>query len=184
MDRRLVGQAMNGDHEAFAVLAAASIDRLYASARLILHDEQRAEDATQEALVAAWRDLPALRDPGRFDAWLHRLLVRACYREARRERGRRIREIHVPALAEDPHRVDDDLADRDELERGFRRLDTEQRAALVLHHSLGLPLSELALALGVPEGTAKSRLHRATERMRAALEADARPGLVLGGPVA
>ena len=175
MRRDLVEQAMAGDHGAFSELARTSIGRLYAAACLILRDDQKAEDATQEALVAAWRDLSSLRDPDRFGAWLHRLLVRSCYREARRGRRRwaiesEVRETAVPAL--DPSI---DIADRDELERGFRRLEPEARALIVLHHYLDLPLPEVAIALGIPLGTAKSRLHRALGSMRAALDADARP---------
>jgi RNA polymerase sigma factor (sigma-70 family) len=174
MQRDLVKRAMAGDHEAFSELARDSIGRLYAVARLILRDQDRAEDATQEALVAAWRDLSALRDPDRFEAWLRRLLVRACYREARTQRRRTLIEIHVepPDLAGREDRSD--LADREQLERGFRHLDADQRAVLVLHYYLGLPLTEVAEVLGVPAGTIKSRLHRATQAMRAALQADAR----------
>jgi RNA polymerase sigma-70 factor (ECF subfamily) len=184
MQRELVERAIGGDHDAFAELARASINRLYATARLILRDESRAEDATQEALVSAWRDLSGLRDPERFEAWLHRVLVRACYREARRSRARGRIELHVamPDLCEkDPGQA---LAERDELERGFRQLDAEQRTVLVLHYYLGLSLEEAAEALGVPAGTVKSRLHRAIQAMRAALDADARPGLAHGRPLA
>ena len=174
MQRDLVIRAMAGDHGAFSELTRVAIGRLYAAARLILRDDERAEDATQEALVAAWRDLSALRDPDRFDAWLHRLLVRACYREARRGRRRWAIEMEVrttegrepdPAL---------DVADRDQLERGFRRLDADQRTVIVLHYYLGLSLDEAADALGIPPGTVRSRLHRATQALRAALDADAR----------
>ena len=178
MQTDLVERAMAGDHGAFSELARVSVGRLYVVARLILRDDARAEDATQEALVAAWQRLAGLRDPDRFEAWLHRLLVRACYREARR--GRRRWEIEVgirpaegavlvPAV---------DLADRDQLERGFRRLDADQRIVLVLHYYLGLSLDEAADALGIPPGTVRSRLHRATAAMRAALEADARSPLL------
>jgi RNA polymerase sigma-70 factor (ECF subfamily) len=175
MQRDLVERAMAGDHDAFSELARVSIGRLYAVARLILRDPHRAEDATQEALVVAWRDLSGLRDPDRFDAWLRRLLVRVCYREA--DRGRRRwaieTEIHeTPAVGVDPAL---DLADRDELERGFRRLDLDQRTVIVLHYYLGLSLDEAAETLGVPPGTVRSRLHRATRTLRAALDADARP---------
>jgi RNA polymerase sigma-70 factor (ECF subfamily) len=150
------------------------IGRLYAVARLILRDSERAEDATQEALVAAWRDLAALRDPDRFDAWLHRLLVRTCYREARRGRRRWAVEAEVRGSVTYETDPATDLADRDELERGFRRLDVDQRTIIVLHHYLGLTLDEAADALGIPPGTARSRLHRATQALRAALDADAR----------
>ena len=174
MQRDLVERAMAGDHGAFSELARASIGRLYAAARLILRDDGRAEDATQEALVAAWRDLSALRDPDRFDAWLHRLLVRACYREARRGRRRWAIEMEIrPVEGSEPDPALD-LADRDQLERGFRRLDPDQRAVLVLHYYLGLSLDEVGYALGVPPGTVRSRLHRATQAMRAALDADTR----------
>jgi len=177
MQRDLVERAMAGDHDAFSALAGASIGRLFSAARLILRDDGRAEDATQEALVAAWRDLSALRDPDRFDAWLHRLLVRACYREAKRGRRRWEIEIGIRPIegaAPDPAI---NLADRDQLERGFRRLEVDQRIVLVLHYYLGLSLDESADTLGIPPGTVRSRLHRATAAMRAALEADARSPL-------
>jgi RNA polymerase sigma-70 factor (ECF subfamily) len=184
MRRDLVERAMAGDHGAFSELARTSIGRLYAAARLILRDDQRAEDATQDALVAAWRDLSGLRDPDRFDAWLHRLLVRACYREAGRGRRRWAMELEVrttPGSAPDPAA---DLADRDQLERGFRRLAPDERAVIVLHLYLDLPLPEVAETLRIPLGTAKSRLYRGLRSMRAALDADARPGpaVVIGPP--
>ena len=174
MQRDLVERARKGDHDAFAELAGAAIVRLDAAARLILRDPDRAKDAVQETLVRAWRDLPTLRSPDRFDAWLHRLLVRACIDEARRLQRHRVdvelTPIHAPAV-EDGVSVSDD---RDQLERGFSRLDPEARALIVLHHYLDLPLPEVAIALGIPLGTAKSRLHRALQSMRAALDADAR----------
>ena len=174
MRRDLVERAMAGDHDAFSELARVSISRLYAAARLILRDDALAEDATQETLVAAWRDLSALRDPNRFGAWLHRLLVRACLREARRGRRRVAIEGSLrPMRTVEPDPALD-LADRDELARGFARLDPGQRTVVVLHHYLGLTLDEVADAVAVPPGTARSRLHRATRAMRAALEADAR----------
>ena len=174
MERDLVIRAMGGDHDAFTRLASASIARMFAIARLILRETEPAEDAVQEALVAAWRDLSGLRDPDRFDAWLHRLLVRACYREARRSRRItrvEVREIPIEVGGPDESRA---IADRDQLERGFRRLDPDQRAILVLHFFAGLPLTEIANALAIPIGTVKSRIHRATQRMRADLEAEAR----------
>ena len=175
MHRGLVERAMAGDHDALSELARVSIGRLYAAARLILRDPQRAEDATQEALVAAWRDLSSLRDPERFEAWLHRLLVRACYREARR--GRRRWAIEMNLRQPDGHEPDPavELADRDEIERGFARLDQDQRTVIVLHYYLGLTLDEAAVALGVPPGTVRSRLHRANRILRAALAVDTGP---------
>jgi len=179
MRRDLVERAMAGDHDAFSELARGAIARLYAAARLILRDDAGAEDATQEALVAAWRDLSALRDPDRFEAWLHRLLVRACLREARRGRRRWTmeREVRPTRTAEADPAID--LADRDELARGFARLQPDQRAVIVLHHYLGLSLDEVAAVMAVPPGTARSRLHRATRVMRAAIEADARSTRIL-----
>jgi RNA polymerase sigma-70 factor, ECF subfamily len=180
MRRDLVERAMTGDHDAFAELARVTTGRLFVVARLILRDDAAAEDAAQEALVAAWKHIRGLRDPDRFDAWLHRLLVNACHREAGRGQRRRAMEVHVPAFEAPEPDPNLGLLDRDQLERGFRRLDMDQRAVLVLHHYLGLPLDEIAQALGVPPGTVRSRLHRATRAMRAALEADARPAVTDG----
>jgi RNA polymerase sigma-70 factor (ECF subfamily) len=179
MPRDLVERAMAGDHDAFAELARVSAGRLFAVARLILRDDARAEDATQEALVSAWTRLSGLRDPDRFEAWLHRLLVRACYREAGRTKRRRTIEVQLdPTAVPEAPRWDPDvassLAGRDEIERGFRRLDLDQRAVLVMHYYLGFSLDEAAAVLAIPPGTVRSRLHRATNAMRAALEADAR----------
>jgi RNA polymerase sigma-70 factor (ECF subfamily) len=177
MQRELVERARRGDHDAFAALAGAAINRLDAAARLILRDPEQAKDAVQNALVRAWRDLPTLRDPDRFDAWLHRLLVRSCLDEARRLRRYRV-DVELTDL--DSGSTADHASaalDRDELERGFRRLEPEQRALIVLHHYLDRPLPEVAFALRIPLGTAKSRLNRALQIMRAGLEADARPGV-------
>jgi RNA polymerase sigma-70 factor (ECF subfamily) len=174
VDRELVRLAIAGDREAFDALASVSIGRLYAVAELILRDPDRAADATQEALVAAWRDLSALRDPDRFEAWLHRVLVRSCYREAARDRRRR--SVEVRGLVDNRSGPDDlpSLVDRDQLDRAFRRLDVEERTVIVLHHIEGFLLTEIADVLGVPVGTIKSRLHRGKRAMRAALDADAR----------
>lgn len=174
MDRTLVERARGGDHAAFAKLAEASTDRLYGVATLILRDSDRAQDAVQDALVSAWRDVRGLRDPDAWDAWIHRLVVRACYREADRHRRRR---LLVNTFDPTPPTIGDgstSLADRDEVERGFRRLTVEQRAIIVLHFHVGLSSAEAGDVLGIPEGTARSRLHRALHAMRAALEADAR----------
>lgn len=175
MQAGLVERAQGGDQDAFAQLAAASIDRCYAVAYRILRDMHLAQDATQQAMLSAWRDLPALRDPDRFEAWLHRLVVRACYAEASRDRrwGTGVRLI--PSDQSTVSDAASSLADRDELERGFRRLSPEQRAVLVLHHYLGYPLTEIAATLEIPVGTARSRLHYATRQLRAAIEADSRP---------
>src|SRR4051794_6969159 len=174
MRRDLVEAAQRGDHEAFEVLAAAAGDRLYAIARLLLlQSSDLAEDAVQEALVRAWQQLPSLRDPDRFDAWLYRLVVNACADQGRQLRRWSLQVREIPFnLA-----VDDDtksVADREQLERGFRRLKPEQRAVVVLHFYSGFSATEIAGILGIPEGTARSRLHYATEALRAALAADAR----------
>jgi len=174
MDRDLVRLAIAGDREAFDALASASIGRLYAVAALILRDPDRAADATQDALVSAWRDLSAIRDPDRFEAWLHRVLVRCCYREAARERRRRLVEIHAVVDERSGRDVIPSLVDRDQLDRAFQRLDVEERTVIVLHHIEGFLLTEIADVLGIPLGTVKSRLHRGKRTMRAALDADAR----------
>ena len=178
MTRDLVVRARKGDHDAFAELAAAAISRLTATAWLMLRDRDRATDAVQNALLRAWRDLPTLRDPDRFEAWLHRLLVNACTDEIRRSRRRPIEvevevaDLNLPFQADEASAV----VDRDQLERGFSRLAAEERAVIVLHLYLDLPLPEVAATLRLPLGTVKSRLYRGLRSMRAALEADARPG--------
>jgi len=180
MQRDLVERARRGDHDAFAELAAAAISRLDGAAWLILRDPDQAKDAVQNALVRAWRVLPTLRDPDRFDAWLHRLLVNACIDEARRLRRHRV-DVELTPL--DAPTIDDTtslMADRDQLARGFSRLEPEARALVVLYYYLDLPLPEVAIALSIPLGTAKSRLHRALQSMRAALDADARPRAEIG----
>jgi len=185
MQRDLVERAQGGDHDAFAELAAAAISRLDATAWLMLRDHERAMDAVQNALLRAWRDLPALRDPDRFDAWLNRLLANACIDLLRRDRRHRL-DVVLTDTSPTPIVHDETavIADRDELERGFRRLGPEERAVIVLHHYLDLPLPEVAATLGVPLGTAKTRLYRGLDRMRAALDADARlePGVREGRP--
>ena len=177
MQRDLVERARRGDHDAFTELAGAAISRLDSAAWLILRDPDQAKDAVQNALVRAWRDLPALRDPDRFDAWLHRLVVRACIDEARRLRRHRVdvelTDLHAagPAVAG----YESTIADRDQLERGFRHLSLDHRTVVVLHHYLDLPLERVAEICGIPPGTAHSRLHHAMRALRAALDADLRP---------
>ena len=174
MDVDLIGRAQHGDEEAFASLAVVVGDRLHAVSHRILRDIELAEDATQQALLSIWRDLPQLRDPARFDAWSYRLLVRACYAEARRTRHW-TPDLHILPTEASAGEGLSSVVDRDQLERGFRRLTIEHRAVVVLHHYLDLPLDEVADVLGVPVGTVRSRLHRAMQGLRAALEADARP---------
>jgi RNA polymerase sigma-70 factor (ECF subfamily) len=175
MDTEVVIRAQRGDAEAFATLALAVGDRLHAVSQRILRDADLAEDATQSALLSIWRDLPQLRDPARFDAWSYRLLVRACYAE-----GRRTRQWapNLRVLSADEPSGPDAMGlvhDRDQLERGFRRLSIPHRTVVVLHHYLDMPLEQVAETLGVPLGTVKSRLLHAMRGLRAALDADARP---------
>jgi RNA polymerase sigma-70 factor (ECF subfamily) len=178
MRRDLVLRASNGDHDAFASLATDAYARLHRTARLILGREDLASDAVQEALASAWLHIRAVRDPERIDAWLNRLVVRACYQELRRAKRGPI-EIRVDGI--EPAGVDDAsaaLADRDQLERGFLRLSAEHRAVLVVHHYLGLADAEAATVLGIPIGTYKSRLNRAHVSLRAALDADERTAAI------
>ena len=180
MVRDLVVQAQNGDRDAFAALVHMTSDRMYALAARILRDNDLAEDALQGALITVWRQLPTLRDPDRFEAWVRKLVVHACYAEARR---RNVWAANVRMLPVDGPAGSDEIvsvADRDVLDRAFRRLTVEQRAVFVLHHHLGLPLVEIAETLGVPPGTARSRLHYATRALRAAIEADAVPAIPEG----
>ena len=174
MVEELVREAQGGNHAAFERLAAAAIDRLFAVAYRVLRDRAAAEDAVQDCLVRAWRDLRALRDPGRWDAWLYRLLLNACRDEQRRSMRRPVTiEAHALDSAASLGGVTD-VDRRDELERGFRRLSVEHRMALALHFFAGLRPGEVATALGVPEGTVASRIHYGTRALRAELEADGR----------
>jgi len=168
-----VVRAMHGDHDAYAALVGAASSRLYALACLILRDSDRAEDATQEALVRAWRELPRLREAERFDAWLRRLVVNACYDEARRVR----RRAEVTLFSVGERSVIDtsaSMAESDRIERAFRQLPLDQRTVLVLQHYFSLTHVEIAETVGVPLGTVKSRVRYGVAAMRAALEADDR----------
>ncbi|HYN69404.1 MAG TPA: RNA polymerase sigma factor [Candidatus Eisenbacteria bacterium] len=170
----LIDRAKRGDKEAFTTLVLQVGDRLYSVAYRILRDASRAEDAVQQTFLIAWRELPTLRDDGRLEAWLYRLLVNACYAEIRHTKrwqpGLRVVPLEIPVTDDAQLSVDR----RDELERAFRRLSGEQRAVLVLHHYLGLSGAEIGEALGLTPGTVRSRLHYAKQLMRAAIEADAR----------
>jgi RNA polymerase sigma-70 factor (ECF subfamily) len=168
---RLVERAREGDEGAFTDLVDLDGDRCYAIAYRILRDVERAQDAVQQAFLLAWRELPKLRDVERFEVWLHRLVVNACYEDVRRYRrwSSNVRELPVegPIGADDTVSIDD----RDALERAFRRLSAEHRAVVVLHHHVGFPLASIAEITGVPVGTVKSRLHYATQSLRASLAA-------------
>jgi RNA polymerase sigma-70 factor (ECF subfamily) len=172
MDRDLVERARSGDQEAFADLVHQVSDSLFGVARRILRDPDLAEDVLQNVLVTIWRKLPHLREPDRFEAWAYRILVRACYADAPRNRQWAATVRVLPVDRADD--VDDyqSISDRDALERAFRRLPLDQRAVFVLHHHVGLPLVAVAETLGIPDGTARSRLHYATRALRVAFEAD------------
>lgn len=174
MQRDLVIRASHGDQDAFAVLAAGSVDRCYALAYRILRDAELARDAVQAALLGAWQDLPAIHDPDRFDAWLYRLVVRACHVEARQHRRLAATVRLLPGDHPRQPGAVMSVADRDQLDRRFRRLPREQRSVVVLHHYLGLPLAEVAATLGISTGTARSRLHHAMRQLQVALETDDR----------
>ena len=176
--RQLVRRAAQGDQQAFDALVRAASNRLYGIAWRILRDQYLAEDALQQTLIAVWNGLPRLRDPDRFDAWTYRLIVRSATAEARRStRGRGASPLRAddaePAGGVDEIRA---VADRDQLERGFKRISPEQRAVLVLQHYAGLTQAEIADVIGVPIRTAGSRLHYAARALRAAIEADSRLG--------
>ena len=176
MDEELVRRAARGDADAFDALARDRIDRLFAIAIRILRDHHDAEDAVQVALWTAWSDLPGLREPARFDAWLYRLLIRACYRASQTRRRRAAIVAIVPEIHDLPGTASADaIIDRDALEYAFASLTTEQRAVVVLHHYLGLGLGEIAAIIGIPDGTARSRLHYALRTLRSVIEAADRP---------
>jgi RNA polymerase sigma-70 factor (ECF subfamily) len=182
MDRELVLRAQGGSREAFGVLLGGSIDHCYAVAYRVLRDSELARDAVQGALLEAWKDLGKLRDPERFEAWLTRLVINACYSEARRERRWTAKLGLLPAGRPADPDIAESFANRDELERAFRRLPVDERAVVVLHHYAGLSLEEIAATLEIPAGTARSRLHYALRQLRAAIEADARSAsLPVGG---
>ena len=181
MDRGLVERAQRGDRDAYEALARAASRRLYLIAHRIVRDTDRADDVVQQALVAIWRELPNLRDPGRFDAWTYRMVVRECLAETRRTRRL---GVTVAPLRDDQAAVGQDriahVAMRDELDRAFRQLSAEHRAVIVLHHYVGLTLGEIAEVMGIPYGTVGSRLHHATRAMRASIEAGGRETLAGG----
>ena len=170
--RDLVERAKRGDHDAFATLAGDAIARLDAAARLILRDPELARDGVQDGYLRAWRTLPALRDPDRFDAWLRRLIVHSCIDIMRRRRHRAIEVDLTPIDVAGGGDFTSTIVDRDLVEEALRHLDPEWRAVVVMHYFLGMPLPEVARALGIPLGTAKSRLHRSILAMRIAVDAD------------
>jgi RNA polymerase sigma-70 factor (ECF subfamily) len=175
MDAETVRRAQGGDQEAFADLVAAIAGRFLAVSHRILGDIDLAEDATQQALLNVWQNLPQLRDPARFEAWSYRALVRASYAEGRKSRrwapNMRLLSVDEPMVVDGLGQV----VDRDQLERAFRQLSLNHRTVVVLHHYLDLPLDRVADIVGVPVGTVGSRLHYATRILRSALVAGAQP---------
>lgn len=173
MDQReLVERAKRGEHDAFALLAGAAVPRLDAAARLILRNPELARDAVQDGFLRAWRNLPALRDPDRFDAWLRQLVVHSCIDITRRRRRRVVEVELTPINGPSIRDITSVIADREVLDHALRGLDPEWRAIVVLHYFLGLPLPEVAATLGIPLGTAKSRLHRSLAAMRTTITID------------
>jgi RNA polymerase sigma-70 factor (ECF subfamily) len=173
--RELVERAQRGDHDAFGVLAGLFVGRLDGAARLILRDQELARDAVQEGFIRAWRMLPTLRDPDRFEGWLRRLVFRSCIDSLRR-RGRRPIEVELspidgPVIGD----ISTVIADRELLDMALRRLQPEWRAVVVLHYYLGMSLPDVASTLGIPIGTAKSRHHRSLALMRVTIDRDLDP---------
>jgi RNA polymerase sigma-70 factor (ECF subfamily) len=184
IERSLVTAAQHGDTASFEALVRRHVDRLYGAARLMLRDTDLAEDAVQQALIRAWRDLRSLRDPDKVDAWLQTLLIRACYDEARRRRRRLTEVANLELIPEPTPGVEASLAERDVIERGFAALSPDHRAILILHFYLDLSAVEIGARLGVPAGTARSRLHYALAALRAAVDAAERGGRLRSGRLA
>jgi RNA polymerase sigma-70 factor (ECF subfamily) len=174
IDPGLIDRARAGDHAAFTELVHEATGKLRRIAGRILADPDTAEDVLQTALMTIWRELPRLRDSACFDGWAYRIVVNACYEEAPRSRRWMAADRELPADRADPSDHSRTLADRDELERAFRAIPPDQRAVFVLHHHVGMPLVLVAESLGIPNGTARSRLHYATRALRAAFESGRR----------
>lgn len=181
VDRTIVQRAQGGDREAYEALARGIGPRLYLAAHRIVRDHDRADEAAQRALIAVWQELPSLRDLDRFDAWAHRLLVRFCLQDGRRERRTGVREIPIDESLPGTADGVSELELRDALQRGLAGLSPSHRAVLVLHHYSGFPLGEIAEILGVPYGTVGSRLHHAVRALRAELAAIERSSVLEGG---
>jgi RNA polymerase sigma-70 factor (ECF subfamily) len=173
MSVELVQAARKGDQLAFEALVLASTDRLYAVATLVLRNRQLAEEAVQETLVRAWRSLPSLRDAERFDAWLKGILIHACL-DAAREARRQPQVSELPMDLTDGYDLASQVVDRDAVSEAFGALSPAHRAAFALRHYEGQTIAEIAKTLGVPLGTAKSRVHYAERAMARAMDADVR----------
>jgi RNA polymerase sigma-70 factor (ECF subfamily) len=180
LERELVEKARLGDRDAFDALIRTRIDAVYRTSLAILGDPSDAADATQETFVSAWCHRDALRDPDLFGAWLGRINLNACRQQLRRRGRASVREVRLvdpdepgePASTD--RAVDDRTADADAFDRAFARLSVDDRAVLVLHHLQERPVAEIAAVLGSPEGTIKSRLHRARAALESALAKETR----------
>jgi len=179
MDPSVVERARDGDYLAYEELARATADRLYPVAWRILRDRDLADDAVQKTLVAIWRELPKLREAAAFDSWSYRIVVRFCTQELRSQHPYD-KDIYELDMGSKPTEGTTMVARRDELARGFQRLSAEHRAVVVMVYYEGLTINEAAAVLDVAPGTVASRLHYAMRTLRAALEADARPGFPMG----
>ena len=157
---------------AFSRLVDERLDETYRLARLILRDAQEAEDATHDAFVRAWRDHARLRDPAKFDAWFGRIVANVCRDRLRRQAHRRHDDLDQAAARPAPHDAHRQVDERDALERAFRKLNPDQRVAVVLRFYRDLPVEQIARSVGAPVGTVRSRLHYALRQLRTALEQD------------
>jgi RNA polymerase sigma factor (sigma-70 family) len=175
LDPALIRRAQAGDVDAFTALVAGRIEPMQRTAMAILGREADAKDAVAQALESVWRDLPRLRDAAAFDAWSTRILVHACRKLLRRRAATSIRELTLADSTDtDPRTPASPSAEtvlaRIALERAFERLGPDERTILVLHHLDGHGLAAIASILGVPIGTAKSRLFAARRALERALE--------------
>jgi RNA polymerase sigma-70 factor (ECF subfamily) len=171
VDSELIERARSGDVMAFEALVDARLDGMLRTATAIVGDVETAREATQDTLIAIWRELPTLRSLDRFDAWAGRILINRCRLLLRRGQRQRSRETTLEAV--DQPRLDSQeaLGARLALEVAFERLDANERALLVLHHLDGLELQEIAAHLEIPVGTAKSRLFAAWRSLQRHLDA-------------
>jgi RNA polymerase sigma-70 factor (ECF subfamily) len=176
----IVGRAQAGEAAAFEALVAPRLERLMRLALSILQNDADASDVVQDACLRAWRELPRLREPARFEAWLWQIVINACRSALRTRRRTHVREIAVETMpagfefVQPGRALAEDLSAIDMVNRAFRRLDPEKRAILVLHHVEERPILEIAGLLAIPEGTVKWRLFSARQALERALKAEQR----------
>lgn len=152
-----------------AGLVLARIGDAYRLARAILLDDGEAEDAVQEASLAAWRRQGSLRDPARFDVWFDRILVNQC-RDQLRRRKRTVR-LASPPVGFEAIAAPVETGTDAELDHAIAALDPDHRIVLVMRYWQDRTVEDIADRLGIPPGTVKSRLHHALKRLRSSLEA-------------